>query len=106
MLHDPKDYSCLGKYVSNAPRLAALKAASRKHTDILLRETNTKIVHRYEGGIRPLDTPQKVTRGNPPVTVEYTAKPYVKRVGKPFIMDVDTACDSAADVPSNPSATV
>jgi len=105
MLHDPQDYSCLGKYTSTAPRLAALKAASRKHTDILLRETNTKIMHRYEGGIRPLETPQKVTRGDPPVTVEYTKKPFVKRVCKPFLMDVlDTACDEAADVPSNPTA--
>lgn len=104
MLHDPKDYSCLGKYVSTAPRLAALKAASRKHTQILLRETNTKILHHYEGGIRPLDTPQRVTRGDPPVTVEYTKKPFVRRVCKPYLMpELDTACD-AEEVPSNPTA--
>lgn len=105
MLHHPENWSCLGKYVSTTPRLAALKAASRKHTDILLRETNTKIIHHYEGGSKPLETPQVVTRGNPPVTVTYSNKPYVKAKSKAFVMpDLDTRCDESADVPTNPKA--
>lgn len=103
MLHHPETYVCLGKYVSTTPRLAALKAASRKHTDILLRETNTKILHHFEGGVKPLDQPQVVTRGT--VTVTYTNKPFVKSKGKPFIMsDLDTTCDDATDMPQNPKA--
>jgi len=105
MLHHPGNWSCLGKYVSTTPRLAALKAASRKHTDILLRETNTKIIYPYEGGIKPLDQPQIVTRGDPPVTVAYTNKPFVKSKGKAFIMpDLDTTCDESTDIPQNPKA--
>lgn len=103
MLHHPKSFSCLGKYVSTTPRLAALKAASRKHTDILLRETNTKIMHRYEGGIKALDSPQVVQRGAQRVT--YTSKPFVKTLGKPFLMEILETNDSCMDdVPSNPSA--
>lgn len=100
MLHNPETYACLGKYVSTTPRLAALKAASRGHTDILLRETNTKIMHHYEGGIRSLDTPQVVQRGDQ--TVTYTNKPFVKTKARPFLMPAlalsaeETAAEAAA----------
>lgn len=102
MLHHPQTYVCLGKYVSTTPRLAALKAASRKHTDILLRETNTKIMHHYEGGIKDLETPQVVKRGDQ--TVTYTTKPYVKTKGKPFTMQsLETNDADLSDVPKNPT---
>jgi hypothetical protein len=102
MLHHPESYACLGKYVSTTPRLAALKAASRKHATILLRETNTKIIHQYEGGIKELETPQEVKRGD--AVVRYTHKPWVKTRGKPFVMPhLDTTCDDG-DVPKNPTA--
>jgi len=102
MLHHPEKFTCLGKYVSTTPRLAALKAASRKHTDILLRETNTRIMHRYEGGLKPLETPQVVKRGDQ--TVTYTNKPYVKTVGS-FMMENLVVDDSCVDsVPHNPTA--
>lgn len=104
MLHDPEKYTCLGKYVSTSPRLAALKAASRNHRDILLRETNTKIMHRFEGGIRALDTPQVVSRGDQ--TVTYTSKPFVKSKGH-FLMNNLVVDDSCVDsIPTNPTTGV
>lgn len=77
MLHDPTDFSPLGKYVSTDYRYAALKVASRGHTQILLRKTNSREIREYAGKITPLDTPKLITRGNPPRTIQYNKKPSV-----------------------------
>lgn len=80
MLHDPKDMSSLGKYQSTDFRYAALKVASRGHTDIWLRKTNTKEVRKFAGRVDNLDTPKEIHRGNR--VIRYTKKPVVKFVGK------------------------
>lgn len=80
MLHDPKTFVSLGKYVSTDYRYAALKVASRGIKDIYLRKTNTKIVYVYEGKVVELETPQVVTRGERQIT--YTKKPTVSFVRK------------------------
>jgi hypothetical protein len=82
MLHDPSDYSPLGKYVSTDYRYAALKVASRGHERILLRRTNTREIREYVGKITPLDTPKQITRGDPPRTISYSKKPSVTFVKK------------------------
>jgi hypothetical protein len=84
MLHDPKDMSSLGKYVSTDYRYAALKVASRGHTDILLRRTNTKEVRVYRGEVVTLDNPKKITRSGR--VIEYNKKPQVHFVRK-FVYD-------------------
>lgn len=82
MLHDPSDYSPLGKYVSTDYRYAALKVASRGHERILLRRTNTREIREYAGKITPLETPKQITRGDPPRTISYSKKPSVTFVKK------------------------
>ncbi len=82
MLHDPKDFTPLGKFVSTDYRYAALKCASRGHERILLRKTNTKEVREFAGKVVTLDTPKQITRGNPARTITYSKKPTVKFVGK------------------------
>lgn len=78
MLHDPKDYSSLGKYQSTDFRYAALKVASRGYKDILLRKTNTKEIRQFEGNVVTLDTPKEIHRGDR--VIRYTKKPVVKYV--------------------------
>lgn len=80
MLHDPKDYSSLGKYQSTDFRYAALKVASRGHKDILLRKTNTKEIREFKGDVVTLDTPKEIHRGDR--VIKYTKKPVVKFVKK------------------------
>lgn len=80
MLHDPKDMSSLGKYVSTDYRYAALKVASRGHKKILLRRTNTKEVREFEGSVVTLDTPKEIHRGDR--VIKYNKKPAVKFVRK------------------------
>lgn len=82
MLHNPTDMSPLGKFVSTDYRYAALKVASRGHTRILLRKTNTKDIREFTGNVVTLDTPKQITRGDPPRTITYSKKPTVKFVGK------------------------
>ena len=62
MLHSPSDMSQVAKFVSPNYRSAALKAANRGHTTILLRRTNTSDVREFEGARKQLDTPTIVTR--------------------------------------------
>lgn len=78
MLHDPSDFSSLGKYQSTDFRYAALKVASRGHTNILLRKTNTKEMREFTGAVVPLDTPKEIHRGDR--VIRYTKKPVVKFV--------------------------
>ena len=44
-------------FVSKQPRGAALKAATRGHTEIQLRERGTNRVHNFEGWIEVVDKP-------------------------------------------------
>lgn len=80
MLHDPRDLSSLGKYQSTDFRYAALKVASRGHTQILLRKTNTKEIREFSGAVVPLDKPKEIHRGDR--VIKYTKKPEVKFVKK------------------------
>lgn len=83
MLHKPKTFESLGKFQSSDARYAALKAASRGHTTILLRETNTRIIYEYEGKVQVLDTPHVTVRQGR--TITYSKKPVVRFVAKyPF----------------------
>jgi hypothetical protein len=92
MLHDPKDMTSLGKYVSTDYRYAALKVASRGHKQILLRKTNTKEVREFAGDIVTLDTPKQIMRGS--MSVTYSKKPTVKFVRK-FVYAGSIADDDA-----------
>jgi hypothetical protein len=103
MLHDPKTFECKGRFCSTGPRFAAQKAASRGHTNILLRETNTKKVYSYTGNIVKLDQPQVIQRGDQ--TITYTKKSVVKTSRKPFIYDGTLPDDDTCNVPENPKAT-
>lgn len=80
MLHDPKDMTSLGKYVSTDYRYAALKVASRGHKHILLRKTNSKEVREFTGDVVTLDTPKQINRGDR--VISYYKKPTVKFVRK------------------------
>lgn len=62
MLHDPRDMSRISVFTTTRPRLAALKAASRGHTRIYLRETNTRVVREYVGTVETLDSPKHIAR--------------------------------------------
>lgn len=55
-LHDPTTMQVIGKLSSSDPRYAALKAASKAHTRILLRKTGTRVIREYSGSlqVRPL----------------------------------------------------
>ena len=101
MLHAPTTFAPLGKFQSSDARYAALKAASRGHTDILLRQTNTRIISQYVGNVQTLDQPHITTRQGREIV--YSKKPVVKFVKKfPFTGQV---VDDAA-VPENPKAPV
>jgi hypothetical protein len=93
MLHDPENMTSLGKYVSTDYRYAALKVASRGHTDILLRRTNTKEIRRFRGDILTLDKPQEIKRGDR--TIVYSKKPIVKFINKWLYSDAELDEESA-----------
>ena len=76
MLHDPVDMTCKGKFVASDFRYAALKAASKKVTDIHLRKTNSKEIRVFSGSIVLLDEPKEIRRGDRVIT--YLNKPTVK----------------------------
>lgn len=78
MLHDPDSMANLGKFVSTDYRYAALKAASRGRTRILLRKTNTKEVREFTGDIVPLATPKVIQRMGREIV--YQKKPKVQFV--------------------------
>ena len=100
MLHEPGTMKPLGKFVSNTPRSAAAKAASRGFKKILLRETGTKILREYEGGRVTLDPPKVVTRGERTVTFKTTS--VVKSIGKTTWNSTTEPVDDV-DVAENPS---
>lgn len=99
MLHNPNDYSSLGKYQSTDFRYAALKVASRGHTNILLRKTNTKEMREFTGAVVPLDTPKEIHRGDR--VIRYTKKPVVKFI-KRWVYN--GAVNDDEDVNANASA--
>lgn len=79
MLHSPVDMTALGRFISTDWRYAALKAASRGHTKILLRQTGTREVRRFDGQKVAIE-PKEITRGGR--TIKYTHRPQVKYVEK------------------------
>lgn len=97
MLHDPDSMVPLGKFVSTDYRYAALKAASRGHTNIFLRQTGTREVRVFDGMKAKIE-PKSITRGGR--TVTYTHQPKVKFV-RSFTFD-GTVDDSAGAL--NPKA--
>ncbi len=101
MLHDPTDYSPLGKYVSTDYRYAALKVASRGHTQILLRKTNSREIREYAGKITPLETPKLITRGDPPRTIQYNKKPSVHFLRKFIYQQAIPADEKTEEAASN-----
>lgn len=97
MLHDPSSMAPLGKFVSTDYRYAALKAASRGHTKILLRQTGTREVRAFDG-MKAAIEPKSIVRGGR--TVTYTHQPKVKFV-RSFTFD-GTVDDSSGTM--NPVA--
>ena len=73
MLHEPGTMLFRGKYRSSSHRYAALKATKTGLEEILLRQTNTKTVHRYTGKVLTLDKPRVVMRGDREIV--YRKKP-------------------------------
>lgn len=103
MLHDPANLSPLGKYQSTAYRYAALKAASRGFTDILLRKTNTKEIYVYKGSVVELEQPKVIERRGR--EIQYTKKPVVSFVRK-FLYEGTTELDGPASRDGGPLAGV
>ena len=101
MLHDPTSMKAVGKFVSNAPRSAAMKAASRGFKDIRLRETGTRVIHAYKGDIVPINPPKVVQRGQS--TVAFSKKSVVKFEGKTSWKGEDPP-EEEANVAENPRA--
>jgi hypothetical protein len=79
MLHAADDMTALGRFISTDWRYAALKAASRGHTNILLRQTGTREVRKFDGQKVAIEAKQ-ITRGGR--TITYTHRPQVKYNGK------------------------
>lgn len=75
MLHDATTMAALGRFVSTDYRYAALKAASRGHTTILLRQTGTREVREFSGEKVSIP-PKSIQRGGR--TVTYNHQPKVK----------------------------
>lgn len=98
MLHAPDDMSALGRFVSTDWRYAGLKAASRGHTKILLRQTGTREVREFEGSKVEID-PKTIVRGGR--EIKYTHRPSVKFVRK---FTYAGAVDDNAKVANNPVA--
>ena len=98
MLHDPVSMAALGRFVSTDWRYAALKAASRDHTKILLRQTGTREIREFQGAKITIP-PKIIVRGGREIS--YTHRPSVKFVHK-FIYE--GAVDEEAKVATNPVA--
>tara|TARA_B100000131_G_scaffold292270_1_gene306611 strand:+ start:528 stop:791 length:264 start_codon:yes stop_codon:yes gene_type:complete len=64
-------------FASRQPRGAALKAATRNHTDIRLRERGTKRVHVFKGWTEMVDKPAN----GPAWLPDKVKKANVKKVG-------------------------
>jgi hypothetical protein len=99
----------LGKYTAADYRYAALKAASRGHTDILMRKTNSKEVRQFAGRVVTLPEPKVVTREGRKDPVCYSKKPVVTSVKKfayevPKALAADEANDAVDPDPVTPPA--
>jgi len=74
-----KNHKEIGRFTGAIPSVAARKAASKGHKDILLRRTGEKTqAKRFEGSIVKT-APKTVTRGNTTYTVD--SKPKTKYIG-------------------------
>lgn len=98
MLHSPIDMSALGRFVSTDWRYAGLKAASRGHTTILLRQTGTREVREFKGSKQEI-APKTIVRGGR--EIKYTHRPAVTFVKK---FTYAGAVDDNAKVGTNPKA--
>ncbi len=96
MLHSATDMAALGRFISTDWRYAALKAASRGHTLILLRQTGTREVREFDGA-RVAIVPKEINRGGRIIT--YTHRPQVK-FNRKFVYA--GAIDENASVATNP----
>ena len=99
MLHSPDDMTALGRFISTDWRYAALKAASRGHTKILLRQTGTREVREFDGARIEIE-PKEINRGGR--IIKYTHRPQVKYNRK---FSYDGAVDETSTVPTNPVLT-
>lgn len=99
MLHSSDDMSALGRFISTDWRYAALKAASRGHTDILLRQTGTREVRRFAGSKESIK-PKEISRGGR--TIVYTHQPKVKFLEK---FRYDGMIDDKSGTTTNPVKT-
>ena len=97
MLHDPTTMAALGRFVSTDWRYAALKAATRSHETILLRQTGTREVREFKGTRAKIE-PKEIVRGGRTITYEY--RPQVTSV-RSFVYT--GAIDENADVKTNPA---
>jgi hypothetical protein len=102
MLHSVDDMSALGRFTSTDWRYAALKAASRNHRTIILRQTGTREVREFEGSRVEIE-PKIIERGGR--TITYTHRPQVKFIKKFFYAgEIDenapVANDPVANAPS------
>ena len=75
LMENGKDTSQV--FASKQPRGAALKAATRGHTNIRLRERGTKRVHHFTGSISMVDKPA----GGPDWLPDKIKKANVKKQG-------------------------
>ena len=64
-------------FTGKQPRQAALKAASRGHTDIWLRERGTKKFHHFRGSRSKVRAPEN----KPDWMADYVWKPNVRKMG-------------------------
>jgi len=64
-------------FTGSAPRQAALKAASRGHNDIYLRERGSKKLHRFRGSRRKVRAPEN----KPEWMADTVWKPNVRKLG-------------------------
>lgn len=60
----------LGTFIGSTPGVAAKKAATKGHTDIILRETGEHDKRRiYKGSVATLNPPKQVTIAGKPVLI-------------------------------------
>jgi len=100
MLHHPVSMKAIGRFTSTSPRGAAMKAANRGHTTILLRETGTKKINKYIGEKVELKFPREVNRDGK--IIQYKHASQVKADGNPYIYNGKV--DDSEDVPDQPTA--
>jgi len=72
-----KDGNEIGVFTGKQPRQAALKAANRGYTEIILRERGTKKLHIFTGERKQVKKP----KGGPSWMPAKIWKPKVKKVG-------------------------